>query len=257
MRGGSQPALLRGEDGRFYVVKFRNNPQHARILANEMIVGRLAQRIGLPAAAAAFIDVPQGLIHHTPELQFDFGGEKQPCEPGLQFGSQYPGEPGETLVVDFLPDRFLRHVQNLESAFLGAFLLDKWTCNCDGRQVVFFRNTNGGAGGYQALLIDHGFCFNDGEWSFPDSPMRCIYPRRLVYETVRGFNSFQPWLGRIEDLSREDLVQSAEGIPEAWRGENPDRLTLLLEQLDVRRKHLRQSVLDARNGGLAPFPNWK
>lgn len=257
MRGGSQPALLRGEDGCYYVVKFRNNPQHARILANEMIVGRMAQRIGLPVAPAAFIDVPQEFIRHTPELRFDIGIERQTCEAGLQFGSQYPGEPGETLVVDFLPDRLLRQVQNLTATFLGAFLLDKWTCNCDGRQAVFFRKPTGGAGNYQALLIDHGFCFNDGEWSFPDSPMRCIYPRRVVYETVRGFNSFQPWLERIETLNREDLMRCAEGIPPVWCGDDPDRLPLLLEQLDVRRKHLRQALLDARNGGLSPFPNWK
>ena len=37
MRGASQPWLVRCEDGESYVVKFQNNPQHARVLANEML----------------------------------------------------------------------------------------------------------------------------------------------------------------------------------------------------------------------------
>ena len=46
MRGASQPWLVRCEDGESYVVKFQNNPQHARVLANEMLASRLAQLVG-------------------------------------------------------------------------------------------------------------------------------------------------------------------------------------------------------------------
>ena len=34
MRGGAQSHLLQADDGNYYVVKFRNNPQHRRILSN-------------------------------------------------------------------------------------------------------------------------------------------------------------------------------------------------------------------------------
>ena len=37
MRGGAQAHLMECDDGHFYVVKFRNNPQHRRILMNEWI----------------------------------------------------------------------------------------------------------------------------------------------------------------------------------------------------------------------------
>ena len=57
LRGGSQPYLLRAEDGGNYVVKFRNNPQHVRVLANEMLAGRLATLIGLPIPDVAFVEV--------------------------------------------------------------------------------------------------------------------------------------------------------------------------------------------------------
>ena len=60
MRGASQPYLLRCADEASYVVKFRNNPQHVRVLANEMLAARLAMLIGLPVADPAFVEVPAG-----------------------------------------------------------------------------------------------------------------------------------------------------------------------------------------------------
>ena len=36
MRGGAQGQLMLGADGHAYVVKFQNNPQHMRVLANEL-----------------------------------------------------------------------------------------------------------------------------------------------------------------------------------------------------------------------------
>ena len=47
MRGGAQSQLMRASDGYFYIVKFQNNPQHPRILANEILATRLADQIGL------------------------------------------------------------------------------------------------------------------------------------------------------------------------------------------------------------------
>src|SRR5512136_1924330 len=110
MRGASQPCLLRCEDGEAYVVKFRNNPQHVRVLANEMLASRLALLIGLPVPTPAFVDVPLELIAGNPLLELEIGLRREPCLPGLQFGSRFPGVPGQTLVVDFLPDRLLRKV---------------------------------------------------------------------------------------------------------------------------------------------------
>ena len=71
MRGASQPCLLRCEDGASYVVKFQNNPQHARVLANEMLASRLAQLVNLPVAAPAFVEVSPLLIRGVPQLGFE------------------------------------------------------------------------------------------------------------------------------------------------------------------------------------------
>lgn len=257
MRGASQPCLLRCEDGESYVVKFRNNPQHVRVLANEMLASRLALLIGLPVPFPALIDVPSSLILGNPPLEFEIGTGREPCLSGLQFGSRFPGPPARTLVVDFLPDRLLRRVRDVDKIFLGALVFDKWTCNCDGRQVIFYRSTDQEGSAYSAALIDHGFCFNDGDWNFPDNPIRSLYPRRLVYEVVRGLASFEPFLSRVENLDATELEDCVRSIPAEWCGEHPEQLNRLLERLYERRRRVRQALVDAKNSSLAPFPNWK
>ena len=254
MRGGSQPWLVRCDDGQCYVVKFQNNPQHVRVLANELLAGRLAQLINLPAAACAIVDVPAYLVNLSRNGWLE--GEVRPCA-GLHFGSRFVGDPEKAFVVDFLPSRFLRAVRNLRAAFLGGFAFDKWTCNCDGRQVVFCRTTSGEGTGYRALLIDQGFCFNDGDWSFPESAARNFYPRRLVYECVQGLESFEPYLSAIENLQISRLAACAQEIPPEWCGGKPEKLDRLVEELFERRKRVRQSVIDAKNSELKPFPNWR
>lgn len=256
MRGASQPHLLRCEDDANYVVKFRNNPQHVRVLANEMFAFRLAVLMGLPVPPAAFVDVPPELIRSNPQLSFEIGARHEPCLPGLQFGSRFPGNPASTLVVDFLPDRLLRRVNDLDQVFLGAFVFDKWTCNCDGRQVIFYRSADQEGSTYSAFLVDQGFCFNDGEWDFPDSPIRSLYPRRLVYESVRGLASFEPFLSAVENLSPAALEACTRDIPAEWCGEHDDKLHGLVERLYERRRRVRQAIIDAKNSSLAPFPNW-
>jgi hypothetical protein len=257
MRGGSQPFLMGCDDGQTYVVKFRNNPQHARILANEMIASRLAALIQLPVPDRAFVQVSQGLISGTPLLRFETAGHEEQCAAGVHFGSRFPGVPSQTLVVDFLPDRLLRRVANLAAIFLGAYVLDKWTCNCDGRQVLFYRTIEQKGGRYSATLIDHGFCFNDGEWNFPDSPIRSLYPRRLVYESVRGLQSFEPYLSQIENIASTELEECLHEVPRDWCGDDPDQISRLAERLYERRRRVRQLIIDAKESSLRPFPNWE
>jgi glutathione synthase/RimK-type ligase-like ATP-grasp enzyme len=62
MRGGSQAHLMRASDGHYFVVKFQNNPQHIRVLANEMFATRLAQCLGLPVPRVEVIEVSDWLV---------------------------------------------------------------------------------------------------------------------------------------------------------------------------------------------------
>lgn len=90
MRGGAQSHLMRCEDENYYVVKFQNNPQGTRILANELLGTRLAARIGLPVPGAAAVEVRPEMVALTEDLVIQLGRGRVPCTPGLEFGSQYP-----------------------------------------------------------------------------------------------------------------------------------------------------------------------
>jgi hypothetical protein len=79
MRGGAQSHLMRCSDGRYYVVKFQNNPQHRRILVNEMLGTRLASRLGLPTPPVSVVNVPEELIRLTDELCIEMPRSRIPC----------------------------------------------------------------------------------------------------------------------------------------------------------------------------------
>jgi len=254
MRGGAQSHLVRCEDENYYVVKFQNNPQGTRILANELLGTRLAARIGLPVPGAAAVEVRPEMVALTEDLVIQLGRGRVPCTPGLEFGSQYPGNPAATVVYDFLPDDQLRDVENL-SDFAGMMVFDKWTCNTNGRQAIFLRER--GAERYRAIMIDQGFCFNAAEWNFPDAPLRGIYARARVYDRVRGWDAFEAWLERIERRITEDVLDEiAREIPPEWYNFDQDALYRMMEQLLRRRKLTRELIESAWKSSRAPFPNW-
>jgi hypothetical protein len=214
MRGGAQAHLMRCDDGFYYIVKFQNNPQHPRVLANELLGTRLAGRLGLPITPVEVIEVSEELIAGTDDLVIQLGRGRIRCRAGFQFGSRYPGQPAETAVYDFLPDEQLRQVENL-AEFAGMLVFDLWTCNTNGRQAIFF--VEPGRSLYQARMIDQGFCFNAGEWNFPDAPLRGLYARQRVYESVQGMDSFAPWLERLENrITEAALDEVASRIPPEW-----------------------------------------
>lgn len=253
MRGGAQSHLMRCEDENFYIVKFQDNPQGTRILANELLGTRLAARMGVAVAGGAVVEVIPKMVELTASLVVQLGRGSVPCTPGLEFGSQYPGHPATTSVYDFLPDEALREVENLTD-FCGIFVFDKWTCNTNGRQAIFLR---GDSGRYRAIMIDHGFCFNASEWNFPDAPLRGIYMRSVVYEHVRGWEAFEPWIERVEKRIDEGVLDEiAREIPPGWYNFEQDALYQLLERLLQRRKLLRELILSAKNCSRMPFPNW-
>src|SRR5205809_6653021 len=115
MRGGAQGHLMRCSDGNFYVVKFRNNPQHLRVLANELLATRLAQGAELPVAAAEGVGGGDWLIEHTPELNIQLAGSTIRCQPALQFGSRYVAGRTEGQVCDYLPMETRDRVRSLDT----------------------------------------------------------------------------------------------------------------------------------------------
>ena len=269
MRGGANAHLMLAGEGDYYVVKFRNNPQHPRVLVNELICYVLLDYLQLPAPAWEIVEVPGELIDAVPGLVMDFGRTERRCEAGMHFGSRYPVDPLRQAVYDYLPVSLLRTVLNADS-FCGMLAFDKWVSNANGRQAVFFRDRArrwlpevGSRSAvsprslvYVAVMIDHGFAFQAQNWSFSDSPERGLYSRREVYEQVRGFEAFEPWLDRIRHCSIGVLDSVYKKVPPAWHDGDWDSLDGLLEKLYQRRAGVGDLVRDAKKAGRDPFPNW-
>jgi hypothetical protein len=246
--------MMRCSDGYFYVVKFRNNPQHLRVLANELLATRLAEGADLPVPATEVVEVGEWLVQHTPELNIQLAGSTIPCQAGLQFGSRYVVDPLEGQVFDYLPTEMLERVRNRES-FAGILVIDKWTGNANGRQATFWRKMRERK--YTVTFIDQGYCFNAGEWTFPDYPLRGVYARNEVYADVNGWQSFEPWLSRIEEM-KDDVIWNAAGeIPPEWYGSDWGALEKLTLALLNRRSMVRELITAFRTSPRRPFPNWR
>ena len=255
LRGGAQSHLLKASDGACYVTKFQNNPQHIRVLANEMLATNLGLALGLPMPRVEVIEVSDWLIEHTEDLRINLGGSKLPCRSGKQLGSLYVGSESPAMTLDYLPRELLERVLNIGD-FPRVLVLDKWTCNSDGRQAIFWRKTLRSRR-HHATFIDQGYCFNASEWSFPDCPLRGVYANNCVYEGVTGWDAFEPALTRAEEMASETIWRCAAEIPDEWYEDDRGGLHRLVEALHRRRGAIRKLITEFRRSSRNPFPNWR
>jgi hypothetical protein len=253
MPGGAQSHLMLCSDKNLYVVKFQNNPQHLRVLSNELLASRLARELGLTVPDCEVVEVADWLIEQTEELDIGIRGGRERCRSGLHFGSRFVGGLMPGRVVDYPDQEVLLDLTNLQE-FAGMLALDKWTGNIDGRQAVFAKGSRETR--FTAYFIDQGFCFNAGKWRFEDAPLRGVYYERCVYSHVDGWNSFEPWLSRIESMDSEKIWRIAKHVPPEWTCGEGQTLDGLVEQLVRRRTLVRELIADFRDTSRSPFPKW-
>lgn len=265
MRGGAQSHLLEADDRQFYIVKFQNNPQHRRILVNELVASVLLNYLQISAPDCALLNVPEEFLRANPEISLTLGSHRIPVRPGWHFGSRYPGDPDRTAVYDFVPDSLLAQVANLHE-FLSILVFDKWAANADGRQCIFHRarvrdwSPHTAAAppkaAFVALMIDHGFIFNGPHWELTDSPLQGLYPRKTVYQGVTSLDDFQPWLDRVVHMPPDVLDLAWKRVPTGWIDGEEEAFERVLEQLWARRSQVPGLLTAVRQARGNPFPNW-
>jgi hypothetical protein len=262
MRGAAQAHLLECDDGHFYVVKFRNNPQHKRTLVNEWIASSLLADLQIATPEIALVNISAEFLGRCPGVHIQLATKRLAVEPGQHFGSRYPGKPNEVMVYDFLPDVLLEKAPN-RSEFLGALVLDKWTGNADARQAIFSRpgierlQGGGRPRGFLASMIDQGYAFGGPQWRFLDSPLQGLYWRPAVYRNVRSCDDFQPWIDRVVRFPEEVLENARSQIPPEWIHGEEALLDALLKKLLSRCKRVPDLIADSVHASVNPFPEWR
>src|SRR5437660_3316567 len=116
MRGGAQSHMLTASDGHAYVVKFTNNPQSVRVLANEWLASSIGRALGLTVPEPAILHVPAELVESSPSLVIRLSRSTQKCPPGLGFGSCVTSR--DELLV-YLPASLFERIQHRQE-FVGS-----------------------------------------------------------------------------------------------------------------------------------------
>ncbi len=129
-------------------------------------------------------------------------------------------------------------------------VFDKWTCNTDGRQAVFVSRRSQ----YEAVFIDHGECFGSARWALQSYPRSGLSHVQNVYATVRGMESFEPWLARVDAIDANALWRGFETMPEEWYFGDSLAAHRLVETLLERKRALPDVLLELAGGLSQLFP---
>jgi hypothetical protein len=209
-RGTSQAWRVRASDGREYWVKFHNNPQGTHAIIHEWICGRLARFLGFPVPRPTIIEFTREFIKANPQLRWEDNpyGEQKPCA-GPHFASP------ALRVLD--PEHAAPLCVN-KPAFAGMLAFDLWTDQSDQRQVVYIEHQ----GSVRAVFIDFGLAFNgnldlnyDYALEFPDGRPAPFSPG-YDYGQFTRWESFEPWLSRMEQIRWSEIKECASGFPSVW-----------------------------------------
>jgi hypothetical protein len=268
MRGGAQAHLLATDCRRkspFFVTKFRDNPQHNRILVNEWIAARLLKQLKVATPDTEIVHIDSEFLDQNREVHFQFGTGQRPVAPGWHLGSCFPGNPDTDAVYDFLPDTLLPQVVNAAD-FRGALVFDKWVSNSDARQAIFFRrriqewldvpDVAPQQKGFIAQMIDHGYAFDGPHWEFADSPLQGIYMRPGVYSGVRTMDDFQPWLDWVRHFPDAVIDAAYRDLPRAWLDGAEGDFERLLGRLVERRGRVESLIRATVGARSKSFPDW-
>lgn len=255
MNGKTQSHLLRANDGNLHITKFSNNPLGIRVLANEFLATRIGLSLGLPMPEVSVIEISDLLIKGTPALKMKTeAGDFIRCAPGRHLAIRYVADLWQERVFDYLPKACFNKVSNKED-FARILPFDKWLGNCDARQAVYVSKI--GSKNYQALFIDQHDCFDGARWQFLDHPEFGTHSPKHVYESVTGWEAFEPVLSKIEQVGAAELSRLAGEIPPEWYGQDSLAIFQLIEMLEKRRSLIRGFISSFRSRTPNPFPSWR
>ena len=201
--GGSLPGLVEADDLGTYVCKFRGAGQGVRVLVAEVVVGGLAERLGLQTPRMVALDLDPEIARYEADEEVQ---DLLNASPGLNLGT------------DFLPGAFGYDGETPDGADPARVLwLDAFTANVDRT----WRNPNLLVWHGDLWVIDHGAClyFHHGWAGGIGDPERFAAQPWSLEDHV--FLGHAGELGRVDadvrdQLSTEVFAEVLAEVPDAW-----------------------------------------
>jgi len=214
LRGGSQPILVRANDGFFYVIKFLDNLQGANLLFNEVLGTELFKRVGLPVPEWRPIIVSEDFLDRNPACWMETEHGRYRPQSGYCFGSRFLGLRDASL-FEILPGQSFNRIKNRRD-FWTARVLDVLCGHADNRQALFLQRSTGLL---EAYFIDHGHLFGGARGNESPCTMASRYldPRIYAPPTAQDAQEIQE---AIQGVDLSELFGIAHGLPEGWSNEN-------------------------------------
>lgn len=202
----SKPVCVKCSDGIFRVLKGRQ--AGGRMLFNDQVVARLAQKIGAPVPKPAIVDLPKVLVDAEPSLKH--------MTDGLCHGSEF---------LDGHSDRqgVAHHKLDANrSRFALLAILYGWMYATDHQQI--YPNTQP----HLVVSVDHGHFIGDGpEWTPTVLEQRPVaQPDGVI---VAGASLTRGELSAaarcLTAVAPEDIARSIAAAPDVWGVPMTDRLS--------------------------------
>jgi hypothetical protein len=208
--GGSQPILVRANDGFFYVVKFLNNLQGTQSLFNEAVGTELFRSAGLPVSEWRPVYITEDFLDKNPQCWMETEHGRRRPQAGWGFGSRFLGLRNASL-FEILPSSSFSRISN-RTDFLTAWVLDTFCGHADNRQAIFVERKSRWLDAY---FIDHGHLFGGALGVETPSFLTSRYldPRIYAQTSSEDAGDIQRAIQRI-DLTALSTV--ACGLPEGW-----------------------------------------
>ncbi len=206
--GGSLPAIVEGDDGANYVLKFRGAGQGQRALIAELLGGEIGRLLGLPVPRIVLMEVDPVLARSEPD-------------PEIQALIEASG--GLNLAMDYLPGAIgFDHVAlgSVDPDLAAAIVwFDAYITNVDRTA----RNPNLLFQDRDLWLIDHGASLYFHH-SWDDYLERSTAPFSRIKDHVllpRASTILDADARSAPLLRGDDIAALVSAIPDAWLGDEP------------------------------------
>jgi hypothetical protein len=211
LRGGSQPILVRANDGFFYVVKFLDNLQGSNLLFNEVLGTELFRRAGLPVPEWRLVHISEDFLDRNPECWMETEHGRRRPKAGWCFGSQFLGL-RNVPVFEILPGQRFNRIRNRKDFWI-AWVLDTFCGHTDNRQAVFLKHDSMWI---DAFFIDHGHLFGGASGTSSSSFVASRYLDARIYASPNK-NDADCIQRTIFGLDLNELANIANSLPESWK----------------------------------------